>query len=85
MPEGQTPSGIPFEVVRQIELPVFDRGPRASKYPVWDLGVNDALVTTHRGAKNIGVAARAFAKRNPGTKFITRSLGDGRSAVVRIS
>jgi hypothetical protein len=73
-----------WEIVRQLELPAKTRELRGSKYPIHDLAINDAIVTSSKHARNIAVVARQFAKHNPGWRFITRSLGDDKTAVVRV-
>jgi hypothetical protein len=84
-PEGLT-ADKPWRVVRQIELPVRSHSPKGgSKYEIHELEINDAIETTTAVAKNIGMAARQFTKRNPGYKFITRKLDEGRTAIVRVA
>jgi hypothetical protein len=68
-----------------MELPVRSRNAKGSKYEVHELEVNDAIETTTANAKNVAVAARVFARKNPGYKFITRTLGSGTSAIVRVA
>jgi hypothetical protein len=83
-PEGLSPDK-PWRVVRQIELPPRSRSAKGSKYEIAELEVNDAIETTIANAKNVAVAARVFARKNPGYQFITRKVSDSLSAIVRIA
>ena len=85
-PEGLT-ADKPWRVMRQVELPARSRAPKGSKYELHELAVNDGIQTTVANAKNVAVAARVFSKKNPemGLKFITRNLGDGTAAIVRVA
>jgi hypothetical protein len=84
--EAATDEDRMFRIIRQIELPPRTRIAGASKYPLHDLGINDAIETSTRNVKNVAVAARVFSKMNPGWKFITRRLAEhGKSALVRIA
>jgi hypothetical protein len=75
-------NGPEISIVRKIRLPENGRITRGSKYPVADLQVGDALVTTKAHARNVIVAARNYAKRH-GWHFITRTIEDGKMAIKR--
>lgn len=72
-------------VVRGVPIPPRTRVAGSSKYNFDDKQVGDGFLGDPQYVRNIGIAAREYSKRNPGVKFVTRKLPDGKMLCVRES
>ena len=74
-----------IKVIKNYGIPPRTRsGKGASKYPIVDLEIGDAIKGDARLVRGAAVAARAFRYADPLRKFSSFKLDDGQHVLVRI-
>lgn len=77
-----------FRIEAGIPIPPAPRPKRRARLPLWKLKVGDSFAircppTNHRkAALRVRWSVAEYAKRYPGTKFVTRTAPDNRSIRV---
>jgi hypothetical protein len=85
-PTEDAPEPTGLRVVRGLGVLPRSRIAGSSKYDLASLEIGDAFVSSDaKDVRNVAVAARAYAKKHNGTKYVTRKTEDGDYALIRES